>query len=211
MRLAGKSQRAGDRDVGMADCRAEPVWRGDRGAFLLQHFQHAADLRLATRNPDLRLMIFAKYALVYETHRLVAKPRRQRAQFQHVAAPGAPRRDYRLVRPYYLIEIIQDPRALDQRLAAIQHQRRHSAQRIERRDLVAVAEGRPRPVLEGETIKPHRNRDAADEGGVVLADQDQGGCSFFLVIAGLDPAIHLLREESYEGRWMPGSSPGMTN
>jgi hypothetical protein len=30
-------------------------------------------------------------------------------------------------------------------------------------------------VLEGKTIKPHRNRDAADEGGVVLADQDHLG------------------------------------
>ncbi|MGB6236918.1 MAG: hypothetical protein WBG16_06165, partial [Bradyrhizobium sp.] len=31
------------------------------------------------------------------------------------------------------------------------------------------------------------------------------------VIAGLDPAIHLLRETLYEDGWMPGSSPGMTN
>jgi hypothetical protein len=29
-------------------------------------------------------------------------------------------------------------------------------------------------VFEGETIQPQRNRDAADEGGVVLADQDHG-------------------------------------
>jgi hypothetical protein len=31
-----------------------------------------------------------------------------------------------------------------------------------------------------------------------------------VVIAGLDPAIHLLREESYEDGWMRGSSPRMT-
>src|SRR5215467_11583613 len=31
------------------------------------------------------------------------------------------------------------------------------------------------------------------------------------LIAGLDPAIHRLREESFlRRRWMPGSSPGMT-
>jgi hypothetical protein len=28
------------------------------------------------------------------------------------------------------------------------------------------------PVFEGETIEPERNRDAADEGGIILADQD---------------------------------------
>jgi hypothetical protein len=31
-----------------------------------------------------------------------------------------------------------------------------------------------------------------------------------LVIAGLDPAIHPLRQDSFEEGWMPGSSPGMT-
>jgi hypothetical protein len=30
-------------------------------------------------------------------------------------------------------------------------------------------------------------------------------------MAGLDPAIHLLRELLFEKRWMPGSSPGMTS
>jgi hypothetical protein len=29
-------------------------------------------------------------------------------------------------------------------------------------------------------------------------------------MAGLDPAIHLLRNDSFEEGWMPGSSPGMT-
>ena len=63
------------------------------------------------------------------------------------------RRDHGLVRPDQLIEIIQDRRALDQRLAAVEHQRRHPAQRIIRRDLVALAEGRPRPVLERQIRK----------------------------------------------------------
>jgi hypothetical protein len=44
-------------------------------------------------------------------------------------------------------------------------------------------------VLEGEAVQPQRNRDAADKGGIVLADQEHGLVPF--VIAGLDPAIHL--------------------
>jgi hypothetical protein len=31
-------------------------------------------------------------------------------------------------------------------------------------------------MLEGQAVEPQRNRDAADEGGVVLADQDHFGC-----------------------------------
>jgi hypothetical protein len=46
------------------------------------------------------------------------------------------------------------------------------------------------------TAMSHRNRDAANEGGIVLADQEH--CITPLVIAGLDPAIHLIRDESYE-------------
>jgi hypothetical protein len=45
-------------------------------------------------------------------------------------------------------------------------------------------------MLEGQTIEPHGDGDAADKGGIVLADQDHG--LSLLVVAGLDPAIHLL-------------------
>ena len=37
-----------------------------------------------------------------------------------------------------------------------------------------VAERRPRPVLEFDAVKPHRDGNAADKGGVELADQDHG-------------------------------------
>jgi predicted transcriptional regulator len=47
-------------------------------------------------------------------------------------------------------------------------------QRIIRLDPVALAKRRPRPVLERQAIQLQRNRDAADEGGVVLADHDHG-------------------------------------
>src|SRR5262252_5799481 len=45
------------------------------------------------------------------------------------------------------------------------------------RDLAGIAEGRPRLVLEGDAIAPHRNRDASHEGRVVLADQEHGSLS----------------------------------
>jgi len=105
---------------------------------------------------------------------LSPSPGRQRADFQAAVARQPARGDHRVFRPDEIIEIVQNSRALDQHLAAAKHQRRHPPQRIVRRDLVAIAEGRPRPVLEGQLIKPQRNRDAADEGGVVLADQDHG-------------------------------------
>src|SRR4051794_35520057 len=99
-------------------------------------------------------------------------------------ALGAGARQHRLLRPGELVEIIEDERALDQRLAVVEHQRRHAAQRIIGRDLVGVAEGRPRSVLEGEAVKPQRNRDAADEGGVVLADQEHGFALLWLLDEG---------------------------
>src|SRR5882724_5909657 len=81
-------------------------------------------------------------------------------------------RDHRLRRPDHLIEIIQDRRTFDQDLAILEHQRRHPPQRIERRDLVGIAEGRPWPVLEGKAVKLERNRHAPGERGIILADQD---------------------------------------
>jgi hypothetical protein len=45
-------------------------------------------------------------------------------------------------------------------------------------------------MLEGHVVKFQRDTDAPDEGGVVLADQDQGRLRGLAVMAGLDPAIH---------------------
>ena len=41
-----------------------------------------------------------------------------------------------------------------------------------RRDFVALANGRPWPMLKRQSVYSHRNRDLADKGGAVLADQD---------------------------------------
>src|SRR4051794_3138324 len=75
-------------------------------------------------------------------------------------------------RSHQLVQIIQDRRALDQRLAAIEHKRRHPAQRIIRRDLVRIAKSGPGLMLERQSVKPQRNPDAPDKGGVVLANED---------------------------------------
>jgi len=171
MSLAGKSQRAGHHDVGVSDTVAEPIGCHNACAFLFQHLQHARYLSLAALDPEFQLVL-AQHALIDEADRLVGEPASQRADFQCVPPRLAARRDHRFLRPDQFIQIIQDRRALDQRLATIEHQRRHPPQRIERRDLVSLAEGRPRPVLERQTIKPQRNRHAANKGGVVLADQD---------------------------------------
>src|SRR3954447_10363129 len=70
--------------------------------------------------------------------------------------------------------MIEDRSALDQHLAIVEHQRRHPPQRIVRRDLVGIAERRPRPMLERQIIEMQRNSHAADERGIELADQDHG-------------------------------------
>jgi hypothetical protein len=86
----------------------------------------------------------------------------------HLATP----RDHRSFGADDIVEMIQDHRALDQRLTVIEHQRRHPPQRIIGCDLVGIAEGRPWLVLESDAIQPHGDGDAADEGGIELADQD---------------------------------------
>jgi len=80
--------------------------------------------------------------------------------------------DHRAGWPDGLVEMIEDRRALDQHLAVVEHQRRHPAQRIVGRDLVGVAECRPRPMLEWQIIEPQRDPYAPHERGIELADQD---------------------------------------
>src|SRR5207253_7060276 len=129
-------------------------------------------LRLAALDPEIELLLLPQHPLIQKTNALVAEPHRQRADPQMPPPRLAALGDHRLVGADDVVEMIQDHRALDQRLAAVQHQRRHPPQRIIGRDLVGIAEGRPRLVLEGDAIQPHGDGDAADEGGVVLADQD---------------------------------------
>jgi hypothetical protein len=120
-------------------------------------------------------LLLAQHPLVDQADRLVAKPGRQRADFQRLPPRRSALRDHGHGRPDQFVEIIEDRGALDQRLAIVQHQRRHPAQRIVWRNLVGIAERRPRPMLERQLIQPQRERDTAHEGGVVLADQDHRG------------------------------------
>src|SRR6476620_207203 len=178
MRLAGEAQHAGDRDIRMADVFAGPIRRLDCRALFFQHLQHARNLRLAALDPKIELLVLAQHALVQQADALVAKAHRQRANPQVPPPRLAARRDHRFVGADAVVEIIQDHRALDQRLAIVEHQRRHPPQRIIRRDLVGIAKGGPRPMRVGDAIEPHRDGDAADEGGIVLADQEHGAPPF---------------------------------
>src|SRR5581483_5297226 len=128
------------------------------------------NLRLAAIDPEPELLL-AQRAFVDEADRLVAEAGRQRANAQVPPPLRAMRGDHRLVGADQLIEIIEDDAALDQRLAAVEHQGRYPSQRIIGRDQIGIAEGRPRLVLEGDAVQPHRDGDAAHEGRVVLADQ----------------------------------------
>jgi hypothetical protein len=172
MRLADKAQHAGHRDIGMTDAFAEPIRRLDRGALLFEHTEHARYLRRAALDPEIELLLLAQHALIKQADALVAEAHRQRANPQVPAPRLAARGDHRPVGADEVVEIIQDHRALDQRLAIVQHQRRHPPQRVIRRDLVGIAERRPRLVLEGDAIEPHGDGGAADKGGVELADQE---------------------------------------
>src|SRR5882724_11837958 len=208
MGFGGEAQHAGDRDVGMSDAGPEPVWRGDRGALGFQYIEHAADLGLATLDPEFQL-ILAQHALVDQADRLVAEPGCQRADFQGMAALRPVLRDHCLRRPDHLIEIIQDRGTFDQDFTVLEHQRRHPPQRIERRDLVGVAKGRPRPVLKGEAVKLERNRHAPGERGIILADQDHGVRGTLIGLDGYDlrlPEIGRSRAGMTTGKYYPSPS-----
>src|SRR3954453_5005662 len=173
VRLAREADDAGDHNIGVADALAQPVRRGHLGALGLQHPQHVRDLRLAAFDPQRKLLL-PQHALVEQADRLVAETGSERADAQMAPAHGTGARQHRLLGSDELVEIIEDDRALDQRLAVVEHQSRYAPQRIIGRDLVGIAEGRPRLVLEGEPVEPQRNRDATDKGGIILADQEHG-------------------------------------
>jgi hypothetical protein len=87
------------------------------------------------------------------------------------AALGARRCDQRALAPMDFVEMIENSGAVDQRLAAIEHQRRHAPQRIVLHEAVAVAEAAEGQVLEGRAVARQRQADAADERAVELADE----------------------------------------
>src|SRR5262249_10155660 len=124
-----EAHHAGDHDVGMADTLAEQIPRLHRRTLLFQHREHTRYLPLAARDPEIEPLL-AQRALIDKAHGLVGKTGRQRAQPQVMPAPRAACRDHRLWLAREFVEMIQDDAALDQRLAVVEHQRRHSYQRI---------------------------------------------------------------------------------
>ncbi len=111
-------------------------------------------------------------ALVDQAHRLVGEAGGQGADLEAAAAVGTARRQQGALRTDHVVQGVEDGGALDQNLPVVQHQGRDAAHRIERRHLVGVGPDRPRPVLVGEAVETKGDRGAADEGGVVLADED---------------------------------------
>ena len=83
-----------------------------------------------------------------------------------------PAREHGTVGRYKAVEIIEDDLALDQHLAIVENQGRNAGERIVAPDLVGIAEGGPRSMLEGQIVKLQRYADAANEGGVGMADED---------------------------------------
>src|SRR4051812_26728928 len=81
MRVTRKTNDAGHRDVGVADFVTEPVSGFARGAVAFEHVENARDLDFAALHPDVRFLP-VQQTLVDKAHRLVAKPGRQRADFE---------------------------------------------------------------------------------------------------------------------------------
>ena len=109
---------------------------------------------------------------VIERDRLVGDARRQGGDFQRSAPPRFFRWEHAPPRRNDAVEMIEDGKALDQHLAAVENQRRHPEKRVIGPDLLRVSECRPRLVLIGDAVEAHGYGDPAHEGGIVLADKD---------------------------------------
>ncbi len=148
-----------------------PNHHGPRRAILFQSRQHAGDLAAATIDPVLRRLL-VQHAFVNKRHGLVRKPRAEGRDLQRLATLDAAFGDQGPGPARHLVERIQNGEALDQHFPVIEHKRGHAAQRIDRGQLVLIAENRPRAMFETETVKPHGNGDTPHVRGIELADKD---------------------------------------
>ena len=151
VRLAEETQGAGDGDIGVAEIFPEPERARPSGPVRFQRAEHRPDLQLAALGPTGRDLLVQR-ALVEQADRLVGESRRQRADLER-PPPARPAIGDQGRPVCHLIEVVQDGSALDQRLAVVEHQRRDPSQRVEGRDPVRVAEGRPRPMLERHAVQ----------------------------------------------------------
>ena len=98
MRLAGKAQGAGSRDVGMADGSPNQYGPGRAARTRFQDLQDVTDLCPATVDPCLRGLRMER-PLVEQAHRLVGEPGGQGADPQRASPLGPPLGDQRPLRP----------------------------------------------------------------------------------------------------------------
>ncbi len=159
--------------VGMAEAAAEPVLARPAHAVGLEDAEGAGDLQPAAGVPDIGHLL-VQPLLVEQADRLVGRAHGQRRHLQRPAPVRLGAREHRPVGRHQAVEMVEDAVALDQRLTIVQHQRRHPGQRVVRADLLRIAEHRPRPLLEGQAVQRQGDADAADEGRIILADQDHG-------------------------------------
>ena len=117
------------------------------------------NLSNAVVNP--RLIQFLRrtpVTLVGSVKTLLARPHHHCSDLQHRAAIGAAARCQRPIVTVDFIEMIDNGVAIDQRFAAIEHQRRDAAKRIAGPHLRAVVETGERTLLKGHTINIESDR-----------------------------------------------------
>jgi hypothetical protein len=87
-----------------------------RAARSFQHVHHTLHLSRAAFHPHLRFLL-VQHALVDQRDGLVAETRRQRADLLRLTPRGPRRGHHSPLRARFLVEIVEDHRALDQHFA----------------------------------------------------------------------------------------------
>jgi hypothetical protein len=77
--------------------------------------------------------------------------------------------------------MVKNDVTIDQHVARIEHERRHPDERVVGPDLLSIAKDRPGPVRKWQVVKRERDADPANEGRVILADENHGW----------SPAVHI--------------------
>lgn len=150
MYLTRETQCADGGDVGMGDVFTEPIGADTLCAVSFKGLQGGSDLCVAEIYPD------------------GGKGR----YFQRGAAGRAGTGDQRVSPTNGFVEMVENAAAVHQSLAIIQYQSGHAYMGIDLHELSGIAQGRPGPMFERQSVQPHRDDDPAHEGGVILTDQD---------------------------------------
>src|SRR5215470_7842480 len=169
--LEEETQGRHDGDIGVTDAVAEPIAASPGGAVALERRERARHLAAAALDPDLGGGA-VQPLLVEQADGLVGQARGEGGDPQRSVPGGLARREHRAFRRHQAVEIVEDDVTVDQHDAVVEHERRDAGERIVGPDLLRIGEGRPGPMLERQAVERERDADAADERGVVLADED---------------------------------------